>query len=106
VEPLLDAAGLERMRVFDETLTTIHPHEPHWYLGVVGVRRDRHRQGLGGAVIRAIPDDPIAVGYPSYLVTATEQNLAIYRRLGFEIVAETKISDGPHLWGMWRAASA
>jgi hypothetical protein len=46
------------------------------------------------------------VGYPSYLVTATEQNLAIYRRLGFEIVAETKISDGPHLWGMWRAASA
>lgn len=106
VEPLLDATGQERMRLFDETLTTIHPHEPHWYLGVVGVRGDRHGQGLGGAVIRAILDSPIATGAPAYLVTGTERNLAIYRRLGFDVIAETDLHGGPHLWGMWRSASA
>jgi GNAT superfamily N-acetyltransferase len=103
VSPLLDAAGHERMRLFDETLTTIHPHEPHWYLGVVGVRRERRGQGLGGAVIRAILDDPIAMGLPAYLVTATERNLAIYGRLGFDVVAETDIHGGPHIRGMWRS---
>jgi hypothetical protein len=55
-------------------------------------------------VIRAILDDPVAAGDPAYLVTGTERNLAIYRRLGFEVIAETGLPDGPHLWGMWRAA--
>ena len=105
IDPLLDTSGQERMRLFDETLKTIHPHEPHWYLGVVGVRPDRHGQGLGSAVIRAILDDLIAAGHPAYLVTGTERNLAIYRRLGFEVIAETDLHGGPHLWGMWRPAS-
>ena len=105
VTPLLDDAGLERMARFGATLDSIHPHEPHWYLGVVGVRADRRGEGLGGKVIRAILDDPAASSDPAYLVTATERNLAIYRRLGFEVQAETDIPDGPHLWGMWRPAS-
>jgi ribosomal protein S18 acetylase RimI-like enzyme len=102
VMPRLDETGHERMARFEHALESIHPHEPHWYLGVVGVRADRQGEGLGGRVIRAILDDPIAAGDPAYLVTATERNLAIYRRLGFEIVAETDIRGGPHLWGMWR----
>jgi len=98
----LDAAELERMEVFGETLSSIHPEEPHWYLGVVGVRPDRQGEGLGGAVIRAVLCDPLAEGDPAYLVTALERNLAIYRRLGFELLAESDIPGGPHLWGMWR----
>jgi ribosomal protein S18 acetylase RimI-like enzyme len=100
----LDDEGRERMGVFESALGSIHPHEPHWYLGVVGVRPDRHGQGLGGAVIRAVLDDPIAAGAPAYLVTATEGNLAIYRRLGFDVLSEADVPGGPHLWGMWRPA--
>lgn len=82
------------------------PTRAAWYLGVVGVRPEQHGQGLGGAVIRAVLDGPIAVGAPAYLVTGTERNLAIYRRLGFDVIAETDLRAGPHLWGMWRPASA
>ncbi len=106
VMPLLDEGGSRRMADFDDALTSMHPHEPHWYLGVVGVRGDRRGEGLGGKVIRAILDDPGAAGDAAYLVTGTEGNLAIYRRLGFEVRSETDIPDGPHLWGMWRLAAA
>lgn len=105
VAPTLGELGLEHMSRLRTAVDSIGPNEPHWYLGIVGVRRDRHGQGLGGAVIRAILDDPVATGDPAYLVTGTERNLAIYRRLGFEVVRETDIGDGPHLWGMWRPAS-
>jgi ribosomal protein S18 acetylase RimI-like enzyme len=101
----LGAAELERMDAFGETLGSIHPEEPHWYLGVVGVRPDRQGEGLGGAVIRSLLDDPQAAGHPAYLVTATERNLAIYRRLGFEVLSEADIRSGPHLWGMWRPSA-
>jgi ribosomal protein S18 acetylase RimI-like enzyme len=103
---ILDEAARERMGRFEAALDSIHPHEPHWYLGVVGVRADRRGEGLGGKVIRAVLDDPMAAGDPAYLATATEGNLAIYRRLGFEVIGETEISGGPYFWGMWRPASA
>ena len=79
VEANLDAVELERMSVFDEALGSIHPEEPHWYFGVVGVRPGRQGEGLGSAVIRSVLDDPIAADVPAYLVTATERNVPVYR---------------------------
>jgi ribosomal protein S18 acetylase RimI-like enzyme len=102
VTPILDHAAHERMARFDNALDSIHPQDPHWYLGVVGVRPGRQGEGLGGGVIRAILDEPMAEDHPTYLVTATERNIAIYRRLGFEVRSEADIQRGPHLWGMWR----
>jgi GNAT superfamily N-acetyltransferase len=101
---LLDAAGRARWETFDGALNAIHPHEPHWYLGVVGVRPDRQGAGLGGRVIRALLDDPATAGSPAYLVTGAPGNRAIYERLGFRVCAEIDLPDGPHLWGMWRSA--
>jgi ribosomal protein S18 acetylase RimI-like enzyme len=106
VVPQLDAGEREHMDEFDTALSSIHPEEPHWYLGVVGVDPERQGEGLGSAVIRAILDDPMAVGAPAYLVTATERNVPLYRHLGFEVCAETDLPDGPHLWGMWRSAAS
>lgn len=106
VLPLFDSAGRERLARFETTLDSIHPHEPHWYLGVVGVRPGRQGEGLGGLVIRSVLDDPIAEGLPAYLVTGAESNVPIYRRLGFDVLAETDIEGGPHLWGMWREPAA
>ena len=102
VSPRLDPDERERMEVFDTALSSIHPEEPHWYLGVVGVDPERQGEGLGSAVIRAVLDDPAVAGTPAYLVTGTESNLPVYRHLGFEVRVETDLPDGPHLWGMWR----
>ena len=105
VVPRLDTDELERMDVFDAALSSIHPAEPHWYLGVVGVHPDRQGEGLGSAVIRAVLDDPATADASAYLVTGTERNVPVYRRLGFEVRTETDLPEGPHLWGMWRTSA-
>ena len=43
-------------------------------------------------------------GLPAYLETASETNVAIYRRLGFEVEREVDMPDcGPRCWLMGRA---
>lgn len=106
VVPHLDAGQSARMDVFDRIASAMHPEAPHWYLGVVGVRPDRMGQGLGGAVIRAVLDDPLAAGTPAYLVTAAAGNVPLYGRLGFAVRGEADLPGGPHLWGMWRDSPA
>ena len=51
-----------------------------------------------------------AEGLGCYLETETEENVAYYRRHGFEVRTEWDLmtddendrSQGPHQWGMWR----
>lgn len=77
----------------------IRPSEPAWYLASVGTRPYRQREGLGAAVLAPV----LARGERAYLETSAEENLRFYRRLGFEVVAETVIEGGgPPVWGMLR----
>jgi hypothetical protein len=42
-------------------------------------------------------------GLPAYLETASDTNVAIYRRLGFEVAREVDLPDGgPRCWLMRR----
>jgi hypothetical protein len=45
-------------------------------------------------------------GTPAFLETATERNVALYRRHGFDVIAQYRPApDGPQVWAMWREAS-
>ena len=47
-----------------------------------------------------------AEGRAAFLETSTERNVALYRRHGFEIIADYKPSPtGPQTYGMWRNAT-
>ncbi len=61
---------------------------PHWYLNQVGVDPRRRGKGLGSALLRPVLDLAAATGVPCYLETFAPQNLAFYRRLGFDTVVE------------------
>lgn len=76
---------------------------PHWYLWLLGVSPDRQGHGYGSALLRPIFPRADEAGVPCYLETQTRQNVAFYRRRGFE-VAETGSLPGVDLpvWVMIR----
>ena len=76
------------------------------YLHYAGVAPEYQGRGLAGAAIRAGQTRAAALGLPVHLETATESNVGIYLRLGFEVAGEYDVrGGGPHFWSMlWRSA--
>ena len=88
---------------YDEALGVPATAGPHWYLGVLATDPARQGTGLGRAVTTPMLAAADRAGLPAYLETASDTNVAIYRRLGFEVVREVDMPDGgPRCWLMRR----
>lgn len=102
----------ELKRRFDLVEAAMSPHTPpeeHWYLQLLGTHPDWQRQGLGAALMGVQFERTDAEGLPCYLATETPENVAYYRRHGFEVRSEWDVDPdgelgrvGPHMWGMLR----
>jgi len=81
-----------------------HPMDrPHAYLWFLGVTPPAQGHGVGSRLLKAKIDQLDAERRPAFLETATERNVALYRRHGFEVVAEYRPgASGPTNWAMWR----
>ncbi len=87
------------------------PPEDHWYLQLLATHPDWQRQGLGAELMQVQFDRADGEGLPCYLETETPENVAYYRRYGFEVRSEWDVdpdavlgTPGPHMWGMLRPA--
>lgn len=83
-------------------LEAAHPKEPHHYLAMLGVHPMHQGKGLSRALVSPIlarADDEKRL---AYLETATESNVSLYRRFGFEVTGELRALDAPKLWLMTR----
>lgn len=81
----------------------IHPSEDHWYLAVVGTDPNYQRQGIGSALLAPVLDRCDRDFTPAYLESSREDNLAFYRRFGFEVTGRFQLPcGGPPVWPMWR----
>jgi ribosomal protein S18 acetylase RimI-like enzyme len=72
---------------------------PFWYVGGIGVDPDRQGEGIGAALMEELG---ARAGDPLCLETASERNVAWYERLGYTVVAEGRVPDGPAIWSMKR----
>ncbi|MCB1003363.1 MAG: GNAT family N-acetyltransferase [Acidimicrobiales bacterium] len=95
-------AGMELM----QRIEAAHPDEPHWYLALIGTDPGRTGRGVGGALIEAMLDRCDREGLPAYLESSKIENVAYYRRFGFEQTGEILTEGGPTLWPMWREPHA
>jgi GNAT superfamily N-acetyltransferase len=102
VLPGLPAVFEERYAQFGALVMPAVPERPYWHLGVLGVRPDRQRRGLGSAVCAPMLDRADGERMPVLLETATPSNLPFYERLGFAVRRRTDLPDGPPVWTMWR----
>ncbi len=84
-------------------LAKSHPKEAHWYLFLLVADPSIQRSGVGTMLMHhglALAD---AEGVGSYLETQNEDNLAYYRRFGYELRETLKpVKEGPPLYTMWR----
>lgn len=68
-------------------LERAHPDDPHWYLVVLGIRREAQRQGLGTQLLEPVLVQADAGHLDCYLETADRRNVPFYERLGFSVEA-------------------
>jgi ribosomal protein S18 acetylase RimI-like enzyme len=83
-----------------------HPHEPHWYLNVLGIDPELQGRGFGSHLMRPALRRCDRERLPAYLETDTEPNVALYQRHGFKVTEELPLpGGGPPVWLMWRDPS-
>jgi hypothetical protein len=91
--------AVPRLLRADRTLGALHPHEPHWFLSLLGVEPTQQRRGAGAALVAH--GLARAGGLPVHLDTSRRENLPWYGRFGFEVTEEARAVRGaPPSWGM------
>lgn len=66
-------------------------HDPahrHWHIELVGVDPELQGQGIGGKLMEAALGPADEAGEEAYLETDTPENVAFYRRRGFEVTGQ------------------
>ncbi|MFI1992104.1 GNAT family N-acetyltransferase [Actinoplanes sp. NPDC020271] len=76
-----------RVDAYDHTVHALLPATPYWYLGVLGTHPDHHGRRLGHALMAEGLERAAADGVPAILETATEGNVGMYERAGWEVIA-------------------
>ena len=101
-----DVRGLVSGPRYVAAMERAHPHGPVWYLELLVVDPSAQRNGIGARLQRdmlAAADDQ---GLDCYLETQKDENLAYYRRFGYDLEQELRpVHGGPPLWTMRRPAA-
>jgi ribosomal protein S18 acetylase RimI-like enzyme len=86
--------GAGRIRAYgryvDDLRRRLIPY-PHWYLDMIGVNPPYQGQGFCSRLVRPVLERIDRDGMPCYLETNAEKNVGIYRRFGFQVIAENKM---------------
>jgi len=85
-------------------LARAHRKDPHWYLMVLCCDPPFQRSGIGTMLLEHALADVDAEGVGSHLETPRDDNVAYYRRFGYELTETlTPVDGGPPYYAMWRA---
>jgi ribosomal protein S18 acetylase RimI-like enzyme len=93
---LADLAGVS------EQMAGFHPHEPHWYLPMIGVDPARQGQGHGAALMKHVTREFDRDGALAYLESTNPRNISLYLRHGFEALGEIQYGTSPVIVPMLR----
>lgn len=81
----------------------LHAPNPHWYLLTLGVEPSQQGRGIGSSLIAPMLEKANSTNLPCYLETMKANNVPLYEKYGFKVVAEGTIpKGGPQVWSMLR----
>ena len=96
--------GLADGNSYVQAIAKAHPKEPHWYLMLLCADPMIQRRGVGTLLLEEAFTHVDTEGVASHLETQKEENLAYYRRFGYELRATLRpVASGPPIYTMWRA---
>jgi ribosomal protein S18 acetylase RimI-like enzyme len=87
--------------IFDQ-MAGYHPHEPHWYLPLIGVDPACQGSGLGSALMRHALARSDRDGLPAYLESSNPRNITLYERHGFKRLGAIQSGTSPTIVPMLR----
>lgn len=85
-----------------EQMAGYHPHEPHWYLPIIGVDPALQGRGFGAALMRHAAQRFDRDGAIAYLESSNARNIPLYQRHGFEILGTVRVGSSPEIVPMLR----
>ena len=97
----------DKRRVIGEVVEGMgkyHPHEPHWYLALIGADPVRQGNGFGSALLKEALKRCDSDGVIAYLESSNPKNVPLYERHGFEVIGVIQPDDFPPLIPMLRRA--
>ncbi len=99
-------AGLARLPMVASVFGEVekkHPHQPHFYLAMIGVDPQHQGRGLGAELLRPVLKRCDRDRIPAYLESSNERNVTLYERHGFRVTETLHLpKGGPALRLMWR----
>lgn len=103
---MVSIIGLTRMNETSAKLEEVEaarPPEPYWLLTLLGITPGARRRGLGSALMERVLARCDAEATTAACETASEDNVAFYRRHGFEVSTSRPLSvNGPTSWSLIR----
>lgn len=95
--------AIQRMETFENFCEEAEPDFPHYFLGIIGVLPGHQGKGYSRRLMEEI--QALSKAHPESrgicLSTELEDNISLYRHLGFEILQEGDIGE-LHTWIMFR----
>src|SRR5690606_28948166 len=88
---------LPRIRHWLRTWERLDPEFDHWHLGPAAVARTHQGQGIDTRLMAAVCERLDREQGVGYLETDKPENVRLYRRGGFEVVAERQVLGGDQL---------
>jgi ribosomal protein S18 acetylase RimI-like enzyme len=85
-----------------EQMAVYHPHEPHWYLPLIGVDPIHQGKGHGDALMTYALGQCDQDHLPAYLESTNPRNISLYQRHGFEVMGTIQVGSSPPLVPMLR----
>lgn len=86
-----------------EKSSAFRPLEPHWYLTLIAVDPVKCGRGYGAALMSHALKISDLDKRPAYLESTNPANLSLYKRFGFELLAEVQVGQSPARYPMLRA---
>ncbi len=104
VQQAIPERDQEKVFAMFEQMDEHHPHEPLWYLPVIGVDPARQGMGLGSALLAHALAECDNEGKQAYLEATSPRSRDLYARHGFEVTGTIQVFDSPPFWPMLRKA--
>jgi GNAT superfamily N-acetyltransferase len=100
----LGTAARRRYEAFGAAAASVTPARPRLNLNMLAVRADHRGGGVGRALVDAVQDRARAhaTAEGTSLTTEDPANVPLYRRMGFEVCGEARVSPELTIWGMFR----